>query len=552
MCIIDSFLATEDFLVSDLKDERLWTEFGVAPVDSASGITVTPERALGLSAYYDALRIISEDVAKLPFIVYRRLVPRGKERAPEHPVFPLLKTSPHANMHAMSWRETMTAHALGWGGGFSLITRNGRGVPVELQLVHPSRVETKVDDEGRLFYIVAIPDTQESMIVRQVDMFHLHGLSPDGMNGYSVARIGANSLGRGLAAEQFSASFFRSGSSPRGVLKTMHKFDGKSEGAQRLRRQWQEQYSGPQGWNKPIILEQGMEWQSTSVNPEDAQLIETEQFSVLEVARWFRIAPHKLGHLGDASFTNVEDQNRDHVTDTLMPWLERWESESQRKLFIGDGDEFFAEHLVTALLRGNSEARSAFHREMFNIGAVSQNDIREAENMNPIGPEGDVYYVQGQLVRSQDAAEGRTGATLDPPAGRTDGNDNAPRAELRETQRAVLLGVFSRLRKREEKAIEKALRRSQSDEELGVSVSAFYEKHAVYLRNDLTPVATALLSIVGRAPSAEAVVANEVARYVTAVTAEREAAGLLRALDLRSAAAVDSILKEALGQEEEP
>ena len=438
MGVLGNFLMTaENPTVSDLRDERQWQPMGFISNITSSGVRVNPKNALTVSAYFDGIRIISEDIAKLPFPTFKRLAPRGREEVPDHPVYPLLKRSPNENMSAMSFRESMTANAISWGGGFALIERDARGTPMRLDIVHPSRVKTDIDRQGRTFYEVGINKGKtsiETIVVRQSNMFHLHGASDDGVNGYSVARLGAESLGRAIAQDRFSSSFFRSGSSPKGALRFAKRFRDPEE-LERLRTQWQETYSGELGWHKPLILEQGAEWQQITIPPEDAQMIESQNFSVAEVARWLRIAPHKLGLMDGATFSNIEEQNLDHINDTLMPWMVRWEEESARKLFAGEEDEFFAKHNVDALLRGNSEARSAFFREMFNVGVMSQNDIREKNDMNPI-ENGDTYYIQGQMIRSEDAAEGATNASNDPPAGRLDGFDNEPKQKA-----AALVGL---------------------------------------------------------------------------------------------------------------
>ena len=486
------FMTAENTGLTKLKDPRLWSEFGFTGQPTSSGQTITPDSALALSAYYDGIRIISEDIAKLPFVTFERLEPRGKRRASEHPVYPLLKVQPNPNMTSLSFRETLTSHAIGWGGGFALINRNRRGDPAGLDIIHPSRVDTDLDKSNELFYMVALGTQRNEMVViRQENMFHLHGISPDGMNGYSVARVGAESLGRGMAAEKFSASFFRSGSSPAGVLTHPMKFNDK-EAIDRMRRQFQETYSGESGWHRPVILEQGMEWKSISVPPEDAQLIETNRFSILDIARWLRISPHKLAELEFATFSNIEEQNTDHVVDTLMPWMRRWEEEASRKLFTGD-DKFFAEHQVQALLRGNQEARGTFYREQFNIGALSQNDIRDLENMNPIEG-GDTYYINGSLVRTEDAARGMTTATPLPPAGRTDGNDNEPDQSK---VRALLFGCLARCQRKESLASEAAVEKHPHPAAFLRWQKGFYRRHQMYMLLQFGPTLHAIEALSG-------------------------------------------------------
>lgn len=534
MCVLDALMSQEDLSVTDLRDERLWSEFGFVTTETHSGIVVNPDKAMALGAYYDGIRIISEDVAKLPFVTYRRLEPRGKERDREHPVYRLLDEAPNPNMSAVAFRETLTAHAIGWGGGFALIRRNGLGEPTELRPVHPSRVRVEMSRSGRVFYMVG-QENNEPLVVRRGNMLHIHGLSPDGVNGYSVARLGAESIGRGLSAAAFSASFFRQGSSPKGTILTNRTFES-DEALERLRTQWQNTYAGPNGWNRPVILEAGFEWKPVSIPPEDAQLIETEHFTVLDISRWLRISPHKLGALERATHSNVEEMNIDHVNDTLTPWLRRWEIEAKLKLFRDDPDHF-AEHLVTALLRGNSEQRSKFYRELFNIGAMSQNDVRELENLNPIGPTGDIYYINAAMVPSEQAATGAVPAEQRP-AGRMDGNDNQPRAIA--GAHLLLTATLKRLQQKERKAVSR-LGEKHSGDALRREIGTFYARHAAGMEESFGTVQAAIGEMLG-AGSARGVEA--VNRYVEILARSADAAIALREMDRAGSRLVEELLEE--------
>lgn len=548
MTVLGKYCTPHDGGISALRerDPRLWHEFGFTSGDqTGSGFGVTPDVALQIAAYYDAIRIISEDIAKVPLITYRRLQPRGKERAPTHPVSALLQKSSNRNMSAFSFREALTSHALGWGSGYAFIRRES-GVPVELDLIHPSRVESNFTPSGDLFYMVKMPQGNV-VTITQFNMFHLHGLSADGVNGYSVARIGAESLGRALAQQQFGASFFRSGSSAMGAIK--HPMQLEEDQKVRLRNQWQETYAGPAGWHKPLILEEGMEWQQISIPPEDAQLLESENFSVLEIARWFRIAPHKLAHMENATFSNIEEQNIDHVTDTLMPWFERWEEEADRKLFVEDEDEFFAEHLLNALLRGNAEARSTLYRELWHIGVFSQNDIRELENLNPIS-DGDTYYVPMNVSRSEDAASGDAAkdqaTTLD---NRDDGNDNQPRDfSAKANAMAVSLGcAMLKLQARERKRVEYLIKKGHSGAALNERVAEFYEKHAPIIVNDLQPLVDAAVDL--RGSPCLVMLSSIVACYVKDVCSAKEGADYFVAIEKEGALLVKLIIDNVFGKE---
>lgn len=382
--------------LSDLRHPTAWLSNWSLGLQSSSGVFVSPQSAMTIAAYYACLRAISEDIGKIPLITYRRLTPRGKERAPDHALYDLLHDAPNLDMESMTFRETLTHHALAWGNGYAEIARDGFGDVVALHPIHPSRVVVRRDEQGALVYDVHTGDfllggQQFNVLrLRQENTLHLRGLGAEGLQGYSVAQLAAESLGVSLAAQQFGAAFFGNGAFLSGVLEHPGKLSDLA--AKHLRESFAQLYSGPANAGKPGILEEGMKWKQLGIPPEQGQFLETRQFQVIEVCRWFRMPPHKIQDLSGAKYANIEQQNLEYVTDTLMPWLVRWEQQIKRKLFADD-PEFFAEHLTLGLLRGDAAARATFYKEMFGLAAISPNDIRESENFNPIGPDGDTYFV---------------------------------------------------------------------------------------------------------------------------------------------------------------
>lgn len=132
---------------------------------------------------------------------------------------------------------------------------------------------------------------------------------------------------------------------------------------------------------------------------EDLQFLESRKFQVTEIARWFRVPPHKLGDLERATFTNIEHQSLEFVTDTLVPWISRLETEAQIKL-IGRNNRagrLYTKINVAGLLRGDIKSRYEAYGTGRDKGWLSANDIRELEDMNPV-PGGDEYLVQSQMV----------------------------------------------------------------------------------------------------------------------------------------------------------
>jgi HK97 family phage portal protein len=381
--------------IADLRNETLWDGVGDSGRRSAAGVSVSPEGALSIHTYYAAIRAISEDIGKCPLITYRDGA-QGRERVRQENIYRLLHDEPNPEMTAMSWRETGTSHMLGWGNHYAEIERSVDGEIVAFWPIHASRVRPTRDDKtGRLFYRVWTPPSGSGP-ARWVDvpgsrMFHPHGLGPDGTVGYSIAKLAAESLGVSLAAQEYGARFFANGAMFQGVIKYSKAGDLKDEAYRRLRESFMERLHGANHervWMPPI-LEDGMDWQQVSVAPEDTQFIELQKFQRSVIASWFRIAPHKIGDMEAATFSNIEHQAKEYVTDTLTPHAVRWESELRRRVFADSG--FYAEHLFDSLLRGDSQARGEFYTKLFTVGAMSQNDIRRAENDNVI-ENGDVYY----------------------------------------------------------------------------------------------------------------------------------------------------------------
>lgn len=363
-----------------LRNPPDWLVNALAATPTASGESVGPDKALTLSSYFAAIRAISEDVAKLPLLLYRHMQPRGRERAVDHPLYRLLHDSPNDDMGAMTFRETLTMHAVGWGNGFAEIVRDKKSGRVRaLWPLNPTQVTVERDDAKRLIYKVR-PSIGEEVMLRADQVLHLHGLGFNGLVGYSVAHLARESIGAALAAQASGAALFANGSRPGGVLEIAGEL--KPEAHEHLRKSWQEVHGGTANAHRTAILEYGLTYKSIALPHKDSQWIESRQFDVSELARWLRLPPHKIGHLADATFSNIESQSREYVCDTLQPWLVRWEQEIARKL-IPVRSKMFVEHLVDGLLRADTEKRFEAYGKAIRDGWMSRNEVRERENLNP-------------------------------------------------------------------------------------------------------------------------------------------------------------------------
>lgn len=362
---------------------------------SISGIDVDQSKALTYTTVWACVRLISETIASLPLHVYKRLADGGKDKMPEHPMYELLHTQPNREMTAFQYREQGMSSLLLWGNWYSLIVRDRMGAIQELWPLNPANMEVeRLDDpdRGPLRYRYKMSKSGEEIIFLPEEILHIAGLGFNGLVGYSPISMAREAIGLGLASEELAARFFSNDATPGGVLQ--HPMKLSPQAHDNLKKSLTERHGGlPNKW-LPMILEEGMTWKETTMPFKDAQFIEIRKFQRDEICSFFLVPPPMVGSLERANFSNVEQLTLNLVVHTIRPWLVRLEQGYQMKLF-GDNKriKYFAEHSVDGLLRGDSQARSAYYNAMFQIGAYSPNDIRELENRNPI-KDGDKHYIQ--------------------------------------------------------------------------------------------------------------------------------------------------------------
>lgn len=482
--------------IDDSQNMPAWTLNGFNARATTAGEAVSVESARSLPVYWSCIRNVAEDCAKLPLITYKRREDRGKDRAYTHPLYSVLHDAPNDEVSSMAFRETMTQHMLSWGNAYAEIERTSGGVPVALWMIHPSRMEVGRDKGGDLVYIIHNNDMSVTTF-RSDDILHLHGVGDDGVSGMSVIQYQAESLGLTLAAQKFGSAFFGNGTYVSGVLKTDQTLSDAAY--RRLQESWIAPRTGAANAAKPAVLEQGMDWMSMAIPPDQAQFLETRRFQIEEICRWFRMPPSKVQDRDRAQgWSTLEVLNTDYVIDTLMPWFIRWEQELQRKLF-GIGSEFFAEHLVNGLLRGDQKSRSEFYSKQLQNGAMSPNDIREAENQNPVEG-GDQYFVPMNIVPLDQAGQV---IQQDPPSAQDDIRDEAD-------PREAVSGVFAdALRRVNTKAIKATCRAAQKCGDDAESFSAwardFFAKHESYAIEAFTEPACTLAVLLGKGDAAPVV-----------------------------------------------
>jgi HK97 family phage portal protein len=363
---------------------------------TASGVSVTPDAAMRVGVFFACVRLLAEDEAKLPLVTYRRIPGGGREPAPDFYLYDLLHRSPNPRMTSVELRETVGGHLVARGNGFIYKVLDGSGRILSMWPLRPDRMEVLEDpfgrDPGELIYRYTLPNGEQRVFSSDW-IIHLRGFGNDGISGYSPITQAREAIGAAAAAEKYAASFFGNDATPRLVLKTKKSY--KDENAiKNIRKSWEERFQGIDRRHLIAILEEDMDVETIGLSPEDSQLLTTREFSVEDIARWFRLPPHKVGHLKRSTFSNIEHQSLEYLTDSLLPWLVRWEQRLALDcLTEAERRTLFVEHKVEGLLRADFKTRMDGYRIAREMGLMSVNEIRQLENLNPIGPEGDVHHV---------------------------------------------------------------------------------------------------------------------------------------------------------------
>lgn len=359
------------------------------------GMWVDHDTAITLASVFGAVRYISESVASLPWNLRMHKNGGGSELANKNNVHRLIHTRPNPRMSSFDWRVLMLSRANLWGNAYAEIIRDRSKRPIALWPISPERVTPKVI-EGILVYEVTQANSEKEFLFSD-DMYHIRGIG-DSLQGYSVVSLAARSIGQGLASDEFAGSFFKNGVISSGVY--IHPKGLGDKAYERLKKEIQEKQAGPKNSWKPMLLEEGMKWEPVSMPLKDAQFLESRKFNVTEIARWFRVPPHKIADLERATFSNIEEQNIDVVQETIIPWAIRLEQEVDFKMISWASQNIYYSKInVSGMLRGDSVHRSQYYHMMRNMGAINADEIRELEDMNPIeGGAGKKYVMQGQYT----------------------------------------------------------------------------------------------------------------------------------------------------------
>lgn len=365
-------------------NETEWLLKALGGQATATGRQVGHTDALRIAAVYACIRVISETVASVPFVTYKRI---GKNREVDrnYHLYDVLHSAPNPEMTAIEVREVVTGHAVGRGNGYAEIVYDGLGRVRELWPLLSQYMEVfRRDDNGELAYLYTVPSTGEKRALTWRQVFHLRNFGGDGLSGYSTIQLFRETFGLALAQEEFGARFYDNNSRPSGILESPRPMS--KTAIARLRESWDAAHKGLTNSHRVAILEGGVTWKQTSISQKDAEYVLGQKFTIAQIARIYRVPLHMIGELDKATFSNIEHQGIEFTTHTIRPWCVRWEQTSQRDLYARQpgARSHYSEHNLEGLMRGSTVDRYNAYHVSLQDGWQSINEVRERENLNPV------------------------------------------------------------------------------------------------------------------------------------------------------------------------
>lgn len=364
------------------------------------GIDTTPETgACYCSPVFCAERFLVESLATLPIQAYMTAT---REKASGDPAYRLLHDRPNniGQTPFIFW-STAWRRAIRTGNAYIFVEHDQAARPANLLLLDNTRVKVRLVNGVKAYDYSG--DQDYSITAGQV--IHLMGFTENGIVGIPLLTYAQRAIGLSILTEDYGLRYFTEGEQTSGgYVKVPFSDNAKILRVKEAIKAWKANRH-----QVPIIPEGG-EYVTTTTNNEQAQFLKTREFQLLEVARFTRVPPHILMHYATGgTYSNIESQGIDLVTNCLQPWITQGEQEISRALFPA-GDRY-AEYLIDARLRGDALTRMQAYQIGIQTGIYSVNECRKRENLPPVDG-GNVHQIGTYMqplsgARTKEAGNGQ-------------------------------------------------------------------------------------------------------------------------------------------------
>ncbi|MET0332559.1 MAG: phage portal protein [Dyella sp.] len=357
---------------------------GISPfwrANSDAGKEVTVPRALQQGAVWACVRKKAEIIASLPLSVYQVSKSGKRSVARDYPLYSILHDRPNGWMTAFDFISMQVASIDLWGNAYSRKVMSS-GVLVALNPLRPEFTTPYQLDTGEIRFAFARGDEVDDF--SQDEILHVKGFGVDGLVGMSPIAMARQTIGRSIGTDEAASKIFQSGLTASGFIKYAQTL--KADQREQIRSSIQ-QFTGSSNMGKVMVLENGMDYTGITMNPADAQMLESRRFNIEELCRWFGMPPQLIGHTDKASSwaSSLEGMNLQFLTYTLAPLLRSIEQVMNTKLIDpAERGRYFVKFNVNSLLRGDSAARAALYASAIGNSWMTPDEVRSLEDLDSV------------------------------------------------------------------------------------------------------------------------------------------------------------------------
>ena len=375
----------------------------------ANGLRQTSwERAIQVSVVLACARIYANDLAAVPWKIMQDKENGDKIEAKDHPYYDMITWSPNPWQTSFEFRQTVGFHLAIDGNSYVWLDRAGARSEkiVGMLPLNPSWVTVCRDtkDWSKIKYRVSFPDGTNIETDNRF-VWHLRNLAWDGYRGISALAYAREAIGLAQDISSSQSDNHKNAAKPSGVLSVDQVMDAQQFA--RMRKLVDIQVQERLSRGLPMVVDKTMKWEQLAAKATDMQTVESRKQIIEEIAIHMGILPAMTGYMGDGSqsYASVEQLLIRHNIHFKYPLMTNFMQSADRWILAkSDRRHGYYNNLVDqALLRGDIKARGEFYRLMWMIGAITDNEIRQFEDMNrkdgldytwaplanaPIGPDG--------------------------------------------------------------------------------------------------------------------------------------------------------------------
>lgn len=354
-----------------------------------SGEIVNESTALKVAAVYRADRLLRDTIASLPLNVYEKSSNGSKAIAIDHDVNYLLEKEPNPLQTSFTFRDIMQGSLTMKGNAIAKIHRNGVK-PDKLEWLSQDLTTAKTKNFKAFYETKRSEDNFEK--IKGSEIIHIPNYSHDGFWGLGTLEVAAEAIGGAIGQQKFTSRLIKNNAQPSTVL--ISKGNQTEEQKAQNKSNWKAAHgNGNQGGI--AVLSGDWDLKTFTITPEQAQLLESKKFGVVEIARFFGVEPHLLFELDRSTYSNIEHQGIEFVTHTIRGIVKRWEQELNRKLFTEDEKrkgKYFCKFNLNGLMRGDAKSRAEYYKILFEMASIKPTEIRDLEGWN-IDDAANEYFV---------------------------------------------------------------------------------------------------------------------------------------------------------------